>query len=683
MNRETLGQTLKPLARWWWLILAAAIVAGATSLFYVRMRPDIYQSHATLVVGSALRNPNPDNMSLQMGAYLARTYAEMAQRSTMQDATKAALKMEWLPEYAVLSSPDSQLIEVTVTDSDPARAQVVATELVHQLVQMSPGGADAESRNRFAQEQLSKMEADISSTEAEIASRRDELGQATSARQIVSLEGEVAALEAKLGSLRANYVGLLGSTRDGATNAINVLEAPDLPVLPEESSGIVLVLLATIMGAVLATAGAYLLDFLDDSITLPDQAEEALGVALLGTVPQMTAAEGATPGHMLIMRTDPYTVAAEAFRVLRANVLFASVDTPVHAIQVTSPSPGDGKSSIAANLAIAMAQAGKRVILIDGDLRRPAQHRLFGLRNNSGVTSALIGDEHAVASALQSTGVPGLSVMTSGPLPPNPAELLGSRRMAALIETLKGISDLLIIDSPPISAVADTAVLASQADGVVLVLWAGRTNRQQGRYAIAALNNAHARVLGVVLNGVTRATSGYPFYHAVERYAEYGVVYTRPAGASAAAQAAARGASSQARQTARGGQSGASTRAPQRSATTPSDFELVNDDSATPTNAGGSSAGHTAGASAQGSQAQPGKPQPNKSQQSKTRAGKYQQGKYSSKAQPGRPQPTGGPPNGTQPNGTQTNGTLPNGTLPNGTSTGYSAHGTTIDGSHS
>ncbi len=527
MNRETLGQSLKPLVRWWWLILVAAIVAGATSLLYVRMRPDIYQSHGTLIVGSAMRNPNPDNMSLQMGAYLARSYAEMADRSTMQDSIKSALQMEWLPEYSVLSSPDSQLIEVTVTDDDPVRAQVVATELVHQLVMMSPGAADAETRSRFAQEQLGKMETDISATEGEIASRRDELAQATSARQIVSLEGEVSALEAKLSSLRSNYVGLLSSTRDGAVNAINVLEAPNLPTLPVESNGIILVLLAAVMGAILAAGGAYLLDFLDDTITVPEQAEGALGLPMLGTVPQMTADDGALPGHMLVMHTNPHTVAAEAFRVLRANVLFASVDTQVRILQITSPSQGDGKSSMAANLAIAMAQAGKRVILLDGDLRRPEQHRLFGLRNNNGVTSAIIGDERALAKALQPTAVPGLSVLTSGPLPPNPAELLGSRRMAALLETIKEHCDLLIIDSPPLSAVADTAVLASQADAVVLVMWAGRTRLQQARYAINALRNARASVLGVVLNGVTRASSGYPFYHAVERYAEYGVVHAR------------------------------------------------------------------------------------------------------------------------------------------------------------
>ncbi len=537
MNRETLGQSIKPLVRWWWLIIAAAIVAGATSLLYVRIRPSIYQSHATLVVGSAMRNPNPDNMQLQMGAYLARSYAAMAERSTIQDATKAALNMEWLPEYSVVAKPESQMIELAVADSDPVRAQAVATELVHQLVLMSPGSTDAEARNRFAQEQLSKMETDISSTEGEIAARQDELGKATSARQIVGLEGEVSALETKLGSLRDNYVALLGSTRDGAVNAINVLEAPNLPALPEDSSGLLLVLLAAIMGALLAGAGAYLLDFLDDSIAMPEQAEEALGLTMLGTVPEMQAGGSGLPGEMLVMRNDPHTVAAEAFRVLRANVLFASVDSPVRVLQVTSPSPGDGKSSITSNLAIAMAQAGKRVILFDGDLRRPEQHRIFGLRNNLGVTTALIGDEHTLADALQPTSVPGLSVLTTGPLPPNPAELLGSRRMTALLETLKGMCDLLIVDSPPVSAVADTAVLASQADAVIMVLWTGRTSRQQARYAVNALRNAHARVLGVVLNGVSRSTSGYPFYHAVERYAEYGVVHACSAAGTTSSQA--------------------------------------------------------------------------------------------------------------------------------------------------
>lgn len=523
VNRESILQTIRPLLRWWWLIAAAALVAASTAYLYVRSRPDIYASHSTVMVGSALRSLNPDTAQMQMGAYLASNYAQMAKRSTLQDAAKTALNMQWLPDYEVDVEPDSPMIEVTVYDNEPQRAQAVANELVHQIILLGPGGATAENRNRFAATQLDKMEQDISSTEDEIAKRQDGLAKATSARQIVSLESEISALDNKLTSLRDSYTALLSSTREGAVNAINVVEAASLPSAPESSNRYLLILLAAALGAALAIGGAYLLDFMDDSISGQDEVEEMLHLTPLATIPEIEGsnAEGEEASR-LVMYSDPHSAAAEAFRVLRTNVLFAGVDSPIAMLMVTSPAPGEGKSTVTANLAVAMAQAGKRVILVDADMRRPTQHKVFGLRNNSGLSTALLADERAVASAIQKTTIPGLAVLTTGPLPPNPADLVGSSRMGSLLDILKEMSDIVILDTPPTNAVTDAAVLASKADGVLLVLRAGYSGTRQAQLAATGLGHAKTRVLGVVLNGASRTSNAYQYYRGSGSYGAYG-----------------------------------------------------------------------------------------------------------------------------------------------------------------
>lgn len=177
------------------------------------------------------------------------------------------------------------------------------------------------------------------------------------------------------------------------------------------------------------------------------------------------------------MLNNPHSTDAEAFRVLRTNLLFASVDHELHSLLVSSPNPGEGKSFVSANLAVAFAQTGKRVILIDADLRKPTLHRVFGLVNNVGVTSALVSVTPVLSSLLQSTNVPELRAMTSGPLPPNPSELLSSHKMEELLHSLEAECDLVVIDSPPVTVVSDTAVLASRVDGVLVVFAADRVRR--------------------------------------------------------------------------------------------------------------------------------------------------------------------------------------------------------------
>jgi capsular exopolysaccharide synthesis family protein len=211
----------------------------------------------------------------------------------------------------------------------------------------------------------------------------------------------------------------------------------------------------------------------------------------------------------LVALREPQSAAAEAFRTLRTNIQFASLDQSLHMLMITSVGIDEGKSEVAANLAITMAQSEQRVILVDGDLRRPAVHGLFGLSNEQGLTSMLFAPEGTPAP-LQNTSVPGLQVLASGPLPPRPADILGSRRMGEILASLRDSADIIIIDTPPVLAVSDTVVLAPRVDGVLLVMQAGRTRREHARQARNTLDKSKANIIGVVLNGaeLTQA-SGY------------------------------------------------------------------------------------------------------------------------------------------------------------------------------
>lgn len=221
------------------------------------------------------------------------------------------------------------------------------------------------------------------------------------------------------------------------------------------------------------------------------------------------AANGSSPETTLITLRDPGSPAAEAFRTLRTNLLFSSLDRPLHTLLVTSTAPDEGKSTTLANLAVTMAQAEQRVLVVDCDLRRPSLHTLFGVPNERGLTTAVLAQDDGPLP-IQPTSVPGLHVLTSGPLPPRPADLLGSRRMGALIERMRSEAEIVLFDTPPVVAVTDAATLAPRVDGVLLVLHAGQTRRDRAREARRLLEQVKANIVGVVLNGA-KVERGYAY----------------------------------------------------------------------------------------------------------------------------------------------------------------------------
>jgi capsular exopolysaccharide synthesis family protein len=216
----------------------------------------------------------------------------------------------------------------------------------------------------------------------------------------------------------------------------------------------------------------------------------------------MGGEKGRSEIYRLVTLLYPRSAVAESYRMLRSNLEFARVDRPIHTILVTSSLPGEGKTVTAANLAIAFALEGRRVLLIDADLRRPGLHTLFDVPNTKGLTSMLRGDETDLDAVAHTNEQERLRILTSGPLPPNPAEMLGSQRMLTFLQQLQGSQDVLVIDSPPLRVVTDAAILSAFVDGTLLVIDASKSRRANVRLGREALTRVNAQVLGVVLNRV-------------------------------------------------------------------------------------------------------------------------------------------------------------------------------------
>lgn len=216
--------------------------------------------------------------------------------------------------------------------------------------------------------------------------------------------------------------------------------------------------------------------------------------------------------YNLVTSINPKSPISEAYRSLRTNIQYSAVDQHIKVLMVASAKSGEGKTTTITNLAVTYAQEGKKVLLIDGDLRKPSLHHLFQLSNRTGLSSVLF-DQQLLPEVIRDTTVDNLSVMTSGPIPPNPSEILGSQRMRDLLEELKLMFDIILFDTPPVLAVTDTQVISSYCDGVVLVVLAGKVKRGLVKKTKASLEYVQAKILGVVLNNNSRRKSGGHTYY--------------------------------------------------------------------------------------------------------------------------------------------------------------------------
>ena len=334
-------------------------------------------------------------------------------------------------------------------------------------------------------------------------------------------------LQTALSQYQNSYYYLLQSYEsvklaEAQSTSIVVQKDPAVPIrTPIQPQPVRSALLAAVVGLMIAAGIVFLIEFLDDTIRDPQEITRKWGVPILGTIVTYNSARDGN----LITVTQPRAPVSEAFRSLRANLQFASIDVPVHSLLVTSASPEDGKTTIAANLGSVIAQSGREVVVVDTDLRRPKIHKMFQLSNRLGLTNQFIQTQDLFDGTIKNTEIANLHVITSGNLPPNPSELLGSGRMTEILHQLSGQFNTIILDTPPMLAVSDALVLAPLVDGVLLVVKPTVTKRVALKRVIEQVQQVKANLLGVVLNDVKVSHSRYYYYRGYEYHRKYGKGY--------------------------------------------------------------------------------------------------------------------------------------------------------------
>jgi capsular exopolysaccharide synthesis family protein len=309
-------------------------------------------------------------------------------------------------------------------------------------------------------------------------------------------------------------------------NNVRILDRATPPRAAASPSLAVNLSVGMVVGLVFGLLLAFAVESMDNTVKSPEAAEALVGAPLLGVVPMLSQAKrhliADAPERDLAVFKDPTSLAAEACRSIRTNMLFISAQKEFSLFSVTSPGPQDGKTTVAINLAVTMAQAGGRVLLVDTDMRKPRIHKSFGLKSDKGISNVMAGDLQ-LEDAICKSEVPNLDVLPCGPMPPNPAELLHTERFRQILAQCRSSYDRVVLDSPPIAPVTDPAIIGSVTDGVVLVLRAGHTTREAAQFARRQLTDAGARILGIVINRTDRKGSGYGYGYGY--YAPYGRYY--------------------------------------------------------------------------------------------------------------------------------------------------------------
>jgi tyrosine-protein kinase len=508
--------------RWLWLLLLGPILGGALGLGVSLLTQPVYRASTTLLVSQAPSGQVSEYTSLLTSERLAQTYAELlVKRPVLEEAIRRqGLSMspgQLAGNVSVELVRNTQLLVLRVDDTDPARAAVLANlipEVFIELNQAMQESRYAESKDNVAA-QLDTINKQIADTQTAI----DVMGTPETPQQNADLEQ----LQTQLASYRQSYAGVLQTfeaIRLAEAQSLSTLVVaepavtPGAPIRPRTTTNVAL---AGMIGLAVAASLTLLLEYLDDTVKSPEQVRAVLQMPVLGVLAKM-------PPEQLrggpVSMSGPRSPAAEAYRSLRTNIQFSALDRPLKKILVASSIPAEGKSTVAANLAVVMAQAGLKVILVDGDLRRPTLHRLFNTTNAFGLSHLVMRPTRNLDGALTPTGVPNLSLVTTGPLPPNPAEMLASKKMAGLLEQMASEADVVIIDSPPISAVTDATVLSGRVDGVVLVVQPGVTRMAHALHAKEQLERAGAAVLGVALNRVSARHSGSYYYYNYHYYGQ-------------------------------------------------------------------------------------------------------------------------------------------------------------------
>lgn len=489
---------LRVLRRRKWIVAFTVVVVVGAALAYSFFQSPRYSATAQVLIqpsspaSTALAGGSQPQLSptdVQTELQLVTSAAVTAQAARTLHVAKA-------PPVSVSVAGQTNILDIAATAGTP---------------QLAAGVANAYARSYIGvrhDQIVGSLLAMAGQIQSKINGLQAQVNTAPNKAEATALASQVAAFQAQLSELQVN-----SSLSNGGALLVTPATAPTSPSSPKpERDGIV----ALVVGLLAGIALAFLREHFDDTLkTREDLAVALPGLPTIAAIPAVGNWKD-RKAPLLVSLDRPKSAAAEAYRTLRTSVQFMGLDAPLRVIQVTSPSAVEGKTTTLANLAVATAQAGQRVVIVCCDLRRPRVHEFFGLSNEYGFTTAMLGEAPLSAVTQDVPDIDRLSILASGPLPPNPADLLASDRARETIAALRSQSDLVLLDCPPVLPVTDAAVLADCADGTLLIASAGSTTRHALARAVESLAQVNAPLLGLVLNGATedaayRTSSGYRY----------------------------------------------------------------------------------------------------------------------------------------------------------------------------
>ena len=505
---------LRILWRRRWLILAAMVVAASISLCVSSRATPIYASSSRVLFAAQ------DTSLFQSGGYVAPDPSQIATQEQVMTspAVSGAVAQKLGDDAAAVTDVEAhgvgntRVLEITVRATSPEVAAKTAT-LYAETYQ--------EQRRDEAIAEAIRTSSALSQQTAQARQKVEDLETAlTRASARNAPASEIQSLKLQRDAAQTDYIvyqqkaGQAAVDASVATGGVQVLVKGVVPKTQESPKPRQSAALATALGMLLGIVAAIALDFLDDSVKKVEDVERIVRpLPILGAIPAITDWRNRDLARLVTIE-DSGSTAAEAYRSFRTNVQFAGLRREARCLQISSPVASEGKTTTLANLAVTLSLAGQRVTVVDCDLRRPRVHEFFGLSNHVGFTSVLLGDQPLSQALQRSTLSNGASIqlLASGPLPPNPAELLGTARVAELLAALAADNDYVLLDAPPVLPVTDAVVLSSRVDGVIVVATLKVTGRRDLAHAVSTFQAADAPLLGVVVNGADVATNyGYEY----------------------------------------------------------------------------------------------------------------------------------------------------------------------------
>ncbi|GAB4580743.1 MAG: hypothetical protein Fur0022_34850 [Anaerolineales bacterium] len=518
---------------WIWLIVILTVLITGLGYYLSSRQTPQYRASATLLISES-RTVN-EYANILASERLAQTYSELMVQKPVLGGVVDRLGLDIDPELlkdniTVDVVQDTQLLVVSVVDTDPVRASQIANTIGEVFAEINSAiqAERYEESKASLSAQLSQVDQQIQDVNDAIANLEDqfetEVDENGNTQVIISSEQqrERDRLEANLALYQQIYSTLLQSYESvrlaeiQSTSTVRLVEDASAPSRAFRPNTLQDTFLAGIIGLMVSIGLVFLIELLDDTIKGPEDVARHLGLPVLGFIGEIEEEHG-----WPITAVKPRTPIAEAFRSLRTNIQYASVDQAIRTLLVTSPSPKDGKSTIATNLATVMAQSGKQVALMDADMRRPSLHSKLRLSNRTGLSDLFVQANGQIPGALRETKVPGLGLITSGSLPPNPAELVGSEKMGEIMRQMLTHVDMVVVDTPPVMAVTDAAILAPRVDGVILVFRPGSTKIAAAKQTVETLARGGANIFGIVLNGVGKRGARYYYYRNYYVYNHY------------------------------------------------------------------------------------------------------------------------------------------------------------------